>query len=180
MKTYSTGEKENKWVWNGGSFSFTQWDKYYFYFCTPNKSLSCRQRGIWGKIKLLSPIIKYYQNRTVSWQSTYRAAVLLWAPQGLINPKFLLLLIIIHEQAHKILTKKGELVWSLLNASYFDFYRQMAKKYKIYLNLIGIKNCKTTTTFSYFKPVTKTVNFATGQEGTEEPVVLTNNISMLM
>lgn len=56
----------------------------------------------------------------------------------------------------------------------------MAKKYKIYLNLIGIKNCKTTTTFSYFKPVTKTVNFATGQEGTEEPVVLTNNISMLM
>lgn len=51
-------------------------------------------------------------------------------------------------------------------------------KWQIYLTPSGIKICKTTNTFSYFfKTSDLTVNFVAGQE---EPVVLTNKISMLM
>lgn len=42
----------------GVSHLYSEINKYHLYFRTPNKSLSCRQRGIHAKIMLLSPFIK--------------------------------------------------------------------------------------------------------------------------
>lgn len=96
----------------GVSHLYSEINKYHLYFLTPNKSPSCRQRGTRTKIMLLSPFIKRIyiakikQCLTVNIQSCGFALSSTRADL----PKVFSFLITIHEQAHKILTKKCALV----------------------------------------------------------------------